>query len=130
VSTELWLLFWSVVVYGLYLGAQSLIFRWRFGVEFAASARDATPASEGELLGRAERALKNFLETYPAFIVLAIVAHFAHPGSAVVFWGMVVWFAARIVYLPLYLLGTFMVRSLVWCVSAIGLGLMFFGVLF
>ena len=32
--------------------------------------------------------------------------------------------------LPLYLGGIFMIRSLVWCVSAIGLGIMFVGVLF
>jgi uncharacterized MAPEG superfamily protein len=37
---------------------------------------------------------------------------------------------ARIVYLPLYLAGTFMVRSLVWNVALIGLAIMLFGVLF
>jgi hypothetical protein len=42
-SVELQLLMWSLVVYGLYLGAQSLIYRWRFGVMFAASARDEPP---------------------------------------------------------------------------------------
>jgi len=36
----------------------------------------------------------------------------------------------RIAYLPLYLFGIFMIRSLVWCVSAIGLAMMFFGILF
>ena len=97
---------------------------------FAATARDEAPRPEGDLLGRAERALKNFLETWPAFIVLALVAQFSDPGDPVVFWGAVVWYAARIAYLPLYLGGIFMIRSLVWCVSAIGLGIMFVGVLF
>ena len=129
-TIDLALLFWSLPLYGLYLGAQSLIFRWHYGIWFAASGRDEPPKPEGALLGRAERALKNFLETWPAFIILAVVANFAAPGDALVFWGAIVWYVARVVYLPLYLFGTFMVRSLVWCVSAVGLGVMFFGVLF
>jgi uncharacterized MAPEG superfamily protein len=47
-----------------------------------------------------------------------------------VLWGAIVWYAARIAYLPLYPFGIFMIRSLVWCVSAIGLAMMFFGILF
>jgi len=130
VTSDLALLFWSLAVYALYLGAQALIYRWRFGIFFAASARDELPKPEGEVLGRAERALRNFLETWPAFIILTLVANFADLGDPLVFWGAIIWYAARIAYLPLYLFGTFMIRSLVWCVSAVGLGLMFFGILF
>jgi uncharacterized MAPEG superfamily protein len=128
-TTELWLLFWSLPLYGLYLGAQSLIFRWRFGITYAASARDEE-LPEGELLGRAERALKNFQETWPVFISLALIAHLALPGDPLIFWGAVVWYAARIAYLPLYLWGVFMIRSLVWNVSLIGLLMMGWAVLF
>jgi uncharacterized MAPEG superfamily protein len=129
VSTELQLLLWSLPLYALYLGAQSLIFRWRYGVLYAQTARDEAEP-EGALLGRAERALRNFLETWPAFIVLALVAHLAVPGDPLVFWGALVWYAARIVYLPLYLFGIVYIRSLVWSASATGLFLMFIGVLF
>ena len=128
-TSELTLLFWSLAVYALYLGAQSLIYRWQYGVQFAATARDIE-APPGVALGRAERALRNFLETWPAFIILAVVAHFSHPGDATVFWGALVWFVGRVVYLPLYLFGVPYVRSLVWCVASTGLFIMFFGVLF
>lgn len=128
-SIELSLLFWSLALYSLYLGAQSVIYRWRYGVLYAQTARD-NPEPEGALLGRSERALKNFLETWPAFIILALVAHLAVPGDALVFWGAIVWYAARIVYLPLYLFGIVYLRSLVWVISATGLFLMFIGVLF
>jgi uncharacterized MAPEG superfamily protein len=130
VSIDLALLFWSLPVYGLYLGAQSLIYRWRYGVMFAATARDETPKPEGDVLGRAERALKNFLETWPVFIILALVAQLSDPGDPVVFWGAVVWYGGRIVYLPLYLWGVFGIRSLVWNVATLGLAAMFVGVLF
>ena len=128
-TTELWLLFGSLPLYGLYLGAQSLIFRWRYGVMYAASARDDA-GPEGELLGRAERALRNFQETWPVFIVLMLIAHLALSGDALVFWGALVWFAARIVYLPLYLFGVFMIRSVVWNVALAGLLMMGWAVLF
>jgi len=129
-TTELALLMWSLAVYGLYLGAQSLIFRWRFGIQYAASARDDLPKPEGEVLGRAERALKNFQETWLAFVILALVAQLADRGDTVVFWGAVVYLVGRVVYLPLYLWGVFAIRSLVWNVATIGLAIMFFGILF
>jgi uncharacterized MAPEG superfamily protein len=129
VSTELTLLLWSLAVYALYLGTQSLIYRWHYGLMYAQTARD-DPGPQGDLLGRAERALKNYNETYVPFVVLLLIAHQARPGDPLVFWGSVTWYAARIAYLPLYLFGVFAVRSLVWFVSAIGLFLMFVGVLF
>ncbi len=128
-TSELWLLFASLPLYGFYLGAQSLIFRWKHGVLYAASARDET-LPEGELLGRAERALRNFHETWPVYIVLMLIGHLALPGDPLMFWGAVVWGAARAIYLPLYLFGVFMIRSLVWNVSLIGLLMMGWAVLF
>ena len=128
-TTELWLLLLSLPLYGLYLGAQSLIFRWKHGLMYAASARDED-LPEGELLGRAERALKNFQETWLVYVILILIAHLAMPGDPVIFWGAVVWGVARIAYLPLYLAGTFMIRSLVWNVTLLGLAMMVFGVLF
>jgi uncharacterized MAPEG superfamily protein len=130
VTTELALLMGSLVVYGFYLGAQALIFRWRFGMEFAASGRDTEPKPEGALLGRADRALRNFNETYVPLVILLLVAHLIDRNDPVVLWGAGLWYVARIAYLPLYLFGVYMIRSLVWCVGAIGLGLMFFGILF
>ena len=128
-TTELWLLFASLPLYGLYLGAQSLIFRWQFGIWYAASARDENKP-EGELLGRAERALRNFNETWMVFVVQILIGHLAMPGDPLIFWGAIVWFAARLVYLPLYLWGIFMIRSLVWNVSLLGLLMMGWAVLF
>jgi uncharacterized MAPEG superfamily protein len=128
-TTELWLLFLSLPLYGLYLGAQSLIFRWQHGLVYAASGRDEDKPP-GELLGRSDRALKNFQETWLVFVILVLIGHLAMPGDPLIWWGALIWFAARIVYLPLYLAGTFLIRSLVWNVSLIGLAVMVCGVLF
>ena len=128
-TTELWLLFLSLPLYALYLGAQSTILRKDHGVQYAATARDE-PKPEGAMLGRSERALKNFQETWVVFVILALIGHLAMPGEPLMFWGAIVWFAARIVYLPLYLFGVFMIRSLVWNVAFIGLLMMTWPVLF
>jgi uncharacterized MAPEG superfamily protein len=128
-TVELWLLFWSLPLQGLYLGAQAILYRMHYGIVFAATARD-DEAPPSPSLARADRALRNFLETWPAFIVLALIAHLAVPGDALIFWGALVYLAGRVVYLPLYVFGVFMIRSLVWCVASTGLFVMFLGVLF
>ncbi len=128
-TTELWLLFLSLPLYGLYLGAQSLLFRAQYGVVYAGSARDEQK-EEGTLLGRAERALRNFQETWLVFVILILIGHLAMPGDALIFWGAIVWGAARIVFLPLYLSGIFGLRSLSWLVSLAGLIMMGWAVLF
>jgi uncharacterized MAPEG superfamily protein len=128
-TIELSLLLWSLVLYGLYLGAQTAILRMQRGIEFASSARDTEPP-RSDLEGRADRALKNFQETWPVFIILILVAHLSGPGDPFVFWGAIVWFVSRVVYLPLYLSGVYLIRSLVWNVTLIGLLIMGWGVLF
>ncbi len=128
-TAELWLLFLSLPLYSLYLGAQSLIYRKDYGVMYAATARDEKKP-EGVMLGRAERALKNFQETWLVYVILILIAHLAMPGDAVIFWGAIIYLVARVAYLPLYLAGTFGVRSLVWNIATLGLAAMFLGVLF
>jgi len=125
VSLTLTLLAWSAALLGLYLGPQSLLYRAEHGVKFAAGARDGEPAPQSPYLQRAEKALRNFLETYPAFIALAVVIELGHRESMLSLWGTSLYVGARIAYLPLYVFGVQYVRSLVWCVSAIGLALLF-----
>ena len=128
-TTELWLLFWSLPLFGLYLGAQSLILSAQRGLMFEASSRD-DPPPKSDLEARADRALKNFQETWLVFVILILIAHLAMPGDPLIFWGAIVWGAARVAYLPLYLTGTFMIRSLVWNIALIGLLMMTWAVLF
>jgi uncharacterized MAPEG superfamily protein len=128
-SLELTLLIWSTVLFGLYLGAQSTLYRMQHGVKFANTARDNEEAPN-VLTARGEKALRNFLETYAVFIALAVATELSDRSDGLTQWGAVIWFVARIAYLPLYLAGVVNIRSLVWLISAIGLALMFFGVAF
>ena len=126
---ELTLLVWSTLVFGLYMGAQSTLYRMQYGIEFANGARDGE-APQNKLTARSDRALRNFLETYGLFIALAVATELSDRSDMLTQWGAIIWFVCRIAYLPLYVAGIPMIRSLVWFISFIGLVLMFIGVAF
>jgi len=68
-----------------------------------------------------ERALRNYLETFPLFAALVLVAEVAGIHTRLTEWGALLYLGARVVYLPLYALGVPLIRSLVWNVAAIGM---------
>lgn len=128
-SLELSLVVWSALLFALYIGAQSTLYRLQHGVQYALTARD-NEAPPTPYTARSEKALRNFLETYGLFVALALASAVAGESNVLTQWGALLYFVARIVYLPLYVFGIPMWRSLVWIVSLIGLVLMFFGVAF
>jgi uncharacterized MAPEG superfamily protein len=77
------------------------------------------------MAGRAERALKNYLETFPALVGLALALAVTAKTGGLGATGAWIWLLARIVYIPLYLGGIPYIRSFVWVISALGLTLMF-----
>jgi uncharacterized MAPEG superfamily protein len=76
------------------------------------------------IAGRLERALGNFLETFPAFVAAVLLVHLLGREGALSKWGAVLYFSARLVYLPLYATGVPLVRSIVWNVAFIGIVLL------
>lgn len=128
-SFELSLLLWSVVLHFAYLNTQAILYRMEFGVEFANTARDGERPPSG-VNARGEKAFRNFMETYLVFVILALVTHLSGRADALTYWGALVWFVARIVYLPLYLVGVPNLRSAVWFISLLALVAMFIGVAF
>lgn len=74
---------------------------------------------------RIERALANFLQTYPAFIALVVVTQMAndidHTWTA---FGAAVWFWACVAYVPAYASGLPLLRSIAWFASIAGLVMM------
>jgi uncharacterized MAPEG superfamily protein len=94
------------------------------GYLWSAGPRDeAKPALTG-LAGRLDRALRNFLETFPLFAAAVLAAHAAGRHGWMTEWGAQLYFWARVVYVGLYAAGLFLVRSLVWNVAILGIGLL------
>src|SRR5262245_44544491 len=91
------------------------------GYVWTASARDEpVPALTG-VAGRLQRALQNFVETFPLFAAAVLTAHVAATHSWMTEWGAQLYFWARVAYLVLYTAGVFLVRSLAWNVAVLGI---------
>jgi uncharacterized MAPEG superfamily protein len=118
--TELVYLAWSVVLLLAHIAIQAGLSTAKLGV-YNAGPRDEGREPHGTHAGRAARALRNFLETYPAFVALALGLSVAGKTGA---FGAALWFWARVIYLPLYLFGVPYLRTLAWMAAAGGLVLM------
>jgi uncharacterized MAPEG superfamily protein len=121
---ELTLLGWSVILLVVAVMIQGQTATLELGVDWNAGPRDGDAAPKGVIAGRAQRALDNFKESYPAFIALALALTVSERTGGIGAIGAMLWFAARIVYHPLYLFGVPYVRSLAWIASMLGLLLM------
>jgi uncharacterized MAPEG superfamily protein len=118
------MLIWSVILGFIYIAAASHSASLQRGYRWTASARDQNVPPLTGVAGRLERALRNFLETFPLFAALVLAVQVSGRHSALSEWGAILYFAARVVYLPLYALGVPLVRSLVWNVAAVGMFLL------
>ncbi|QXX75904.1 MAPEG family protein [Methylovirgula sp. HY1] len=120
-SAELLALELSVLLFIAHLAAQNFFARAEFDDEYLMSARDENRRVKGIKAGRAHRALANFVENYAPFVALdlGLIATGQTGG-----WGAMIWVIGRICYLPAYILGIPVVRSLFWVVSIIGLLMM------
>jgi uncharacterized MAPEG superfamily protein len=91
------------------------------GYRWTASSRDAeVPALTG-VAGRLERALRNFLETFPVFVAAVLLVHVLGRESVLSEWGAGLYVSARLVYLLLYAAGVPLIRSLIWNVAFVGI---------
>ncbi|HEY2529026.1 MAG TPA: MAPEG family protein [Xanthobacteraceae bacterium] len=98
----------------------------RRGYWWTASARDSDVAPLTGIAGRLERALRNFLETFPVFVAAVLLVHVLGREGTLSSWGAVLYFSARVLYLPLYAVGVPVIRSLVWNVAFVGIVLLLF----
>lgn len=121
-STEIIVLGWSVVLLLVQITLQA-VSTYDLG-PYLLGPRDDNRQSGNVWAGRLKRALENLLETYPAFVALALALAVTGKTGGIAATGAWVWLAARVVYVPLYAFGVPAVRTLVWCVSVVGLLMM------
>jgi uncharacterized MAPEG superfamily protein len=116
----------GLVLFAVHLNLQSILMTRELGADYNTSARDEQRKVTG-VAARAERALRNFNETFPAFVALALAIQVMGVADWWTGFGAALWFWSRVVYLPLYLQGVPRWRSLVFILSAVGLIIMFAG---
>lgn len=95
----------------------------QYGRKWNVGARDEALPPQNAMTGRTARAQANFLETFPIAIVALLGVVVAGRTSATTALGGWLWLGARVAYLPLYAAGVPVVRTIVWTIGMIGLGM-------
>ena len=119
-TIELVLLAASVVLGIVHIIIVSQLQSWQRGYRWTASSREHSVALTGAT-GRAERALRNYLETFPFFAAAIFVVTVTNTHNWLTVWGAHFYFWGRIVYAILYMADLPFVRSLVWNIPTIGI---------
>jgi uncharacterized MAPEG superfamily protein len=126
-ATELRLLGASVLLGLLHIVLAATLSTRQRGLKWNAGNRDGTVVPLTGEAGRAERASRNFLETFPLFVAAVLSVVFTERTSVYTALGAQLYFWSRLAYLPVYVLGITYVRSLIWTVALVGLILVAWG---
>jgi uncharacterized MAPEG superfamily protein len=101
------------------LGAQVAV-----GIPALAGNRENLPPITG-WADRAARAHRNMLESFALFAALVLVAQVTGKANATTALGSELFFWARLIYVPVFVIGIPWLRTGIWSVSVIGLVLIF-----
>ena len=85
-----------------------------------AGSRDDEVLASG-IGGRFERAYYNMLETFPVFAALVLIIQVTESWTATSALGVQLYFWARVVYIPLYIVGIPFLRTIAWLAAAVGI---------
>ena len=127
---ELKILALGAIILLIHISAAGYAKTRQFGPDWNMGARDEELPPLNPVAGRLVRAQANFQETFPiAIVALAgvVVAGRASEWTAVGGW---IWLVARLIYLPLYGFGIPRLRTAVFLISVIGLGMAMWPLLF
>ena len=97
--------------------------RFGFDLRGIMGNRDQLPEAS-VVAGRLERAKNNMLEALPLFLALALLALVKGGDMREVTHAALVFLIARVLYVPAYISGVPMLRSIVWLVGVGGLVMM------
>lgn len=121
---ELTYLVFSVVFLLIHIVVQTAGSDLSKGIGWALGSQDEPRKTESLFAQRVEKAQRNFLETYPIFIALALTLAVTKLGTETTALGAALWFWSRVGFSIVYAAGIPFVRTLVWLASIVGLLLM------
>jgi len=121
IVAELAVVNWALIVAASLIKAKA----WKpSGLMAAMGNRDNEEDCSG-FPARTDRAARNMLENMVLFTALALVASVAGITDPHVELGARIFFWARLVYIPIYMIGIPVARTGIWAISVIGMGLIF-----
>jgi uncharacterized MAPEG superfamily protein len=98
------------------------------GMSWAVGSRDEAGPPLGKVAGRFERAWQNYLQTFPMFAAVVLLANALGKHSPTISLGADLYFYGRVAHLAIYALGISILRTLAWAVSIAGLASILFGI--
>ena len=123
-TTELWLLVASIILGLVHLIAASHLISSQYGYRWTASSREEPVPPLRGVANRVDQATTNFLETFPFFAALVLLAHVAHLHGLLTLWGAHLYFWARSGYLLAAVAGYGLLRSVIfWNTALAGIAL-------
>ena len=120
-TIEIQVLAWAIALGLVQLLLAVTLVTHNRGLKWNMGARDAEQPPLTGVTARVDRALKNFLETFPFFAAAVLAVVVAGRTNADTAMGVQLYFWARVLYVPLYAAGVPYLRTAVWAVSLWGL---------
>ena len=120
-AIEIKWLTWSILLGLAYVLIAATLSTQQRGLRWNASNRDGEPKPLTGAAARGTRASLNFLETFPFYAAAVLMVVLTHTNSPRTALGAELYFWARLVYLPVYMVGIPYLRTLVWAVGFAGL---------
>lgn len=120
-TIELRFLIWSVLLGIAHLIAASHFISHQYGYRWTAGNREEEMPPLKGMTGRIDRATTNFLETFPFFAAVVLVAHLGGCHNTLTILGAHLYFWGRIAYVLASVAGFPLVRSLAWNVPTSGI---------
>jgi uncharacterized MAPEG superfamily protein len=121
-TIELTLLVWASLLGLVHLLLTVPFTIGQLGLGYVFGPRDPQTVSTG-YVARFDRAFANFLQTFPCLAATVLAAAVAGKHSSLTILGAQLYLAARLIYIPLYVIGTPVLRTLAWLASITGIGL-------
>jgi uncharacterized MAPEG superfamily protein len=122
-AEEIRILAWAAVLLLVHIFTAVHFKTKQYGVEWNTGARDETMPPLNPIAGRLERARDNFLETLQIALIALFGVVVAGKADAQTALGGWIWLGARVLYLVIYWAGIPKIRTLVFLVSLVGLGM-------
>ena len=121
IVAELAVINWALIVAASLIKAKA----WKpSGLMAALGNRDTEEDCSG-FPARTDRAARNMLENMVLFTALALAASIGGVTDPHVELGARIFYWARLVYIPIYMIGIPVARTSVWAISCIGMGMIF-----
>jgi uncharacterized MAPEG superfamily protein len=120
-TIELKMLAWAIVLGLAQVLIAATLGTQQRGLKWNAGNRDGDVKSLTGVAARADRASRNFLETFVFFTAAVLAVELAHRNSGSTAMGVQIYFWARVAYWPVYAVGIPYLRTVVWAVGFWGL---------